>query len=93
MGGAIPFIQYLRPTGRPVAVSIVRPADIAAMAATILARGFRFECECLTTGEVSLTVTDDVCDRDIEVVANGPDVPDAVDALIERFHRKLPKAC
>jgi hypothetical protein len=82
---AIQFTQYKRPNGRAVPVWIERPAEIAAKADAIIARGLRFECEHLTTGDVSLTITDpDEGDIDIEVVANGPDVPLAVDRLILR---------
>ena len=82
---AIHFTQYLRPHGRPVPVFIDRPDEIAAKADAIRARGFQFECEELTTGDVSLTISNDDGDHDIEVVPNGPDVPDAVDRLITRF--------
>jgi hypothetical protein len=81
----IPFTQYMRPNGRQVVVSIDRPAEIAAKAEKIIARGFRFECEHLTTGHASLTIADDRGDHAIEVVANGPEVPLAVDRLITNF--------
>lgn len=81
----IPFTQYVLPDGRAKEVSIERPAEIGLKAMEILARGWRFECEMLTNGDVSMTVTDDDEDADIEVVPNGPDVPIAVDRLIERF--------
>lgn len=81
----ISFTQYMRPDGRAVPVKIARPVDIAAKAEAIIARGLRFECEHLMTGDVSLTITDpDEGDVDIEVVPNGPEVPAAVDRLILR---------
>jgi len=80
----IPFTQFMRPTGRPMPVSIKRPDDIATKASAIIDAGYRFECEMLTTGDVSLTVTDDHGDLEIEVVPNGTDVPAAVDRLVER---------
>lgn len=82
---AIQFTQFMRPDGRPVPVSIDRPDDIAAKAAEITKRGYRFECEHLSDGHVSLTITDDDGDADIELAPNGPDVPAAVDRLITRF--------
>lgn len=83
--GRIPFTQYMRPTGRPMPVSIERPADIIAKAEAILSRGLVFECEMLPDGMVSLTITDpDEGDIDIELVANGASVPDAVDRLVLR---------
>lgn len=82
---SIQFTQYLRPDGRKVAVWIDRPQDIAEKAEKVIAAGYRFECEELTTGDVSLTVAnDDDGDLEIEVVENGPSVPAAVDRLVER---------
>ena len=84
---AIPFTQYLMPDGRAAEVSIDRPDEIAAKAQRIIAKGYRFECEMLSDRQtISLTITDpDEGDVEIEVVENGPDVPLAVDRMIERF--------
>lgn len=83
----IPFTQYLMPNGRQEAVVIDRPAPIAEKAQAIIAKGFRFECEMLSDmRSVSLTITDpDEGDLEIEVVPNGPEVPVAIDRMIERF--------
>ena len=81
----IPFTQYLRPDGRRRYTTIDRPSHVAAKAAEILAAGFRFECEEMMSGQVSLTIGDDDGDYAIEVVPNGPAVPDAVDRLILKF--------
>ncbi len=84
----IPFTQYLRPDGRPRAVSIDRSASIEAAAAEFLRVGGRYECEELTTGEVSLTAVltpvGEAEPRDVEgvVCANGPPVLEAVDELV-----------
>lgn len=88
---AIPFTQYLRPDGRRVSVSIERPKRIELLAQAIIAAGYRFECEHLTTGHASLTVSDDKGDYMHEVVANGPLVPDAVDRLVTRFFERMKK--
>lgn len=82
---AIPFTQFLRPDGRQTSLTIERPADVAELAKAIIGRGYRFECEELVTGYVSLTVADDKGDHDIEVVPNGPEVPAAIDRMIRRF--------
>lgn len=82
---AIPFTQYLKPGGRRADVSIERPAHIASMADRIMERGYRFECEVLSTGQVSLTVADYEGDHDIELCNNGIEVPGAVDRLVTRF--------
>lgn len=84
----IPFTQYLRPNGRRTEVSIRRPPEIEEMAYAFIKKGGRFECEELTSGDASLTAVfgldgeeDDVA---IEVVPNGPAVPDAVDRLVRK---------
>lgn len=82
----IQFTQFMRPHGRPNPVSIEVDPLVAAKARTIVARGFAFECEVLTTGEVSLTITDpEEGDLDIRVVTNGPGVREAVEDLVRSF--------
>lgn len=83
----IEFTQYVLPDGRRKPVLIDRPDDVAQKARRIMDAGHRFECEILTTGEVSLTIhnIEDEEDVDIEVVPNGPEVPVAIDRMIERF--------
>lgn len=85
----IPFTQYMAPNGRKQDVRINRPEEVSTKAEAIIAAGFRFECEVLTTCEVSLSIAGDDGDEDIEVVSNGPDVPNAVDRLINRFSARL----
>lgn len=82
----IPFIQYLRPDGRPTPVAIDRPEHIAKAADNIRAHGFRFECEMLATGYVSFTISDEFDDYAIKVCMNGPTVPGTVDSLISSFN-------
>jgi len=82
---AINFTQYLRPDGRREIVSIDRPTEIVELAGVIAAAGFRFECEVLTTGDCSFTISDDYQDYDIRLCPNGPRVPDTVDELIREF--------
>ena len=80
---AIPFTQYLRPDGRKRATEIERPPWIETMADRFIASGGCYECEHLMTGHASLTAVKygrDVC---IEVVENGPEVPAAVDRLVQ----------
>lgn len=79
------FTQFLRPDGRKTLIWIDRPDAVAARADFITLHGFRFECEQLTTGDVSFTISDDYGDYAIEVVTNGPGVPEAVDRMILGF--------
>lgn len=85
---AIPFTQYLLPNGKKREERIERPAEIEALARQFIEAGGRYECEMLTTGEVSLTavyaVDDEPEDVEIEVCQNGPDVPLRVDDLVRR---------
>lgn len=82
----IPFTQYLRPNGRRKEVTIEVSPDVASKAHAIIARGLAFECEELSTGQVSLTITDpEEGDLDIRVVPNGPGVREAVEDLVSRF--------
>lgn len=85
----IPFTQYLRPNGRRAEVSIDRPNEISDLAAKIIDRGFRLECEELSTGHCSFTIVGPDDDECIEVVMNGPGVPPAIDRMIKRFAAKI----
>jgi len=84
----IPFTQYLRPHGRKRQTGVEMPPEVEALAEAFIERGGWFECEELTTGEVSLTACWDMPDGDndieIDVVANGPGVPEAIDRLVRR---------
>ena len=83
---AIPFTQYMRPDGRAVPVSINVSPDVATKARAIIARGLVFECEVLSTGQVSMTITDPKeGDLDIRVRVNGPGIREAVEDLVLRF--------
>lgn len=89
----IPFTQYLRPDGHKREVEIDRPEEIEKLAEEFMARGGYFECEELTTGHASLTACHSKAndgeggDVAIEVVMNGPRVPDAIDRLVKKAHR------
>lgn len=82
----IPFTQFLRPDGRQREVVIEVDPVIAAKARAIIARGLRFECEKLSTGQASLTITDpEEGDLDIRIVPNGPGIRAAVEDLVRHF--------
>lgn len=86
----IPFTQYLMPDGRKSPVTIDRPQPISDLAESIIAKGYRFECEMLSDyATISLTISDDDADHDIEVCPNGPEVPVRIDAMITRFAKKI----
>lgn len=80
----IPFTQFDLPNGRRRAASFSRPSGTAQIAAELIADGHEFHCEVLSTGVVSLTCFNHATCEDIaiELCANGPEVPAAVDRLI-----------
>lgn len=83
---AIPFTQFLRPDGERRSISIERSQTIEAKARQIRSAGYFFEAEALHDGTISLTITDpDEGDVAIELCPNGPEVPEAVDRLVENF--------
>lgn len=87
----IPFTQYHLPDGRKSLVTIDRPEEVESKAREVIAQGYVFEAEVLTTGEVSFTVADptegvDIC---IEVTTNGPEALGAVDRLVRSAYNTL----
>ena len=83
----IPFTQYMMPDGRKKKGEIDRPDSIGQKAADIIAHGYRFEIEMLSTSFISMTIFNIKTEEDdeIQVVSNGPEVPIALDRMIERF--------
>ena len=80
------FTQYLRPNGLKAPMSVHCRANVEEKAKRIIDSGYLFECEVLTTGEVSLTITNDKDgDVAIKVVPNSPSIPLAVESLINKF--------
>jgi len=83
---SIPFTQYLRPNGTRKSVTTDRPGDIEKKAFKVISAGGEFEIEELTTGQVSITCVYDDDDIVVEVVPNGPEVPSAVDKVVEKAY-------
>lgn len=84
---SIPFTQFLRPHGRRQTVLITLDRVAEAKAFLILAAGYQFQCEELTTGQASFTIFDPTIQEDvaIKICPNGPAVPKTVTALIMDF--------
>lgn len=86
------------PDGRKRTITIDRSLDTENLADSLSTQhGVLFEAEILTTGLVSFTAEKDVgSERQvlaIEVVSNGPEVPEAVDRLVAKAYLELhPKA-
>ncbi len=86
----IPFVQYMRPNGRRVeGDSCPVNINLAPKVQDIRDNGWVFECEVLTTGQVSLTVSDGEEDVGIELSVNGPSVADAIERLVNSVWGKL----
>ncbi len=85
----IPFTQYLRPDGRQRPMVVDRPDEIALLAKQIMEAGHTFEAEVLTTGVISLTISDGEQDVASALSANGPEVIVAVDKMITDFAATL----
>lgn len=80
-------VQYLRPDGRQRHGHVEGLSDDLADAyANMAAIGHRFEAEVLTTGKVSLTISNHDWDVDIQVVENGPQVIVAMEEMLRQYH-------
>ena len=79
------FIQYLRPNGKTKFVTIDVEDALSVQLEQISAAGLTLTCEELMSEVVSLTISTDEDDYDIELEQNGPGIPAAVDRLIRRF--------
>lgn len=80
----IPFTQFLMPDGRQKEVSIDRPEAIGTLARGLIDHGCVFEIEMLSTGEISMEVMHGENSIAAEICLNGPEVPKAVDRLVEQ---------
>jgi hypothetical protein len=79
----IKFTQYLRPDGRKAEVEITRPSEVEEKAHRLQSLGWTFSTEVLNTGVVALYAEKGEDKTVTELVTNGPDVPVAVDKLID----------
>lgn len=84
---SIPFTQYVRPYGRKRRMTIDLPPDVEERAQKVIAAGWLFEAEILTTDQVSFSVhnphSDEPEDVAIRICDNGPEVPAVVTQLID----------
>ena len=81
----IEFTQYFLLNGRKETVHFEND-DKALFDKSMNIRdaGFHFECEVLRTGQVSFTIGDEDGDYVYQIAVNGPDVPKAVEMLINK---------
>lgn len=92
----VEFKQYLHPDGRTKPFSIDITDALRTHVEGIKSVGAKLECEILSNGVVSFTITNpqgvdfnpEGVDFDIELSPNGPEVLGAVDRLIRRFKQE-----
>jgi len=72
MGNTVEITQFMRPDGRNVKQHLEVDAETFLKCESIRSEGYRFECEILMDGGVSMTITDDEQDHEIELVRNIP---------------------
>lgn len=85
----IAFTQYLRPDGRKVEVSIDMTDEVAEKAAHLQLAGYRLECEILSNGICSFTISDGEEDLLVNLCPNGGAVVKAVYQLVTDGYSEL----
>jgi hypothetical protein len=83
----IEFTQYLRPGGRKKIVYAPCTLEIKRKATELEAKGLKFECEILTTSDVSLTIVDNIGDVGIEISKNDKSIDQALERLVNRAYK------
>ncbi len=84
------FTQHLLPNGRQQKIYTKLSQELYDKAQRVIACGYRFEAEILTTGQVSVTVSHpEHGDVDILIIANGPGIKGAVQQLLGYAKSKL----
>lgn len=88
----IRLTQYVLPDGRKQTVYAPVPEDVYKKAQAITELGHRFECEVLSTGDVSLTITGydedagEYQDLAVKICPNGPGVQKTLNSMIMEFN-------
>jgi len=80
----VEIVQYMRPNGRPVNACTELPDVVSADYLDMVVNDCCLEAEVLSTGEVSLTISDGEEDVDIEVVSNVPEVVNGYVKMLKR---------
>ncbi len=80
----VSVIQYLKPVGHQKRVLTELPIESQANYLDMDKAGYYFEAEMLRTGDISVTISKEGFDLDIEVIPNGPGVQEAMVKMLER---------
>ena len=86
----IPFTRFTLPDGEKSPGSFERPDEIEVMAQALLKAGYTFELEELRNGSIHMDCTHRWEDMPaaLELVPDGPEVPQAVDRLVTQAYRR-----
>lgn len=76
--------QLFAPDGRDSVMKTVLPLNCFSDVSEMQFAGLHFEAEVLSTGEVSISISSDDEDVDMEIVPNGPSVQEAMKAMLSR---------
>ncbi len=77
-------IKYKGPYGESVHTSTPLPFGTYDYYQDMLSADCYFEAEILRTGEVSITITNNEMDVDIEITPNGPEVQEGMVTMLKR---------
>lgn len=83
----IEVIQFLRPNGQRQVITTEVSDEAFAKYQELRRLGCEVHAESLTTGEVSMTVSNGHDDIDIFVCQNGPPVIQNLEAMLKRFKK------
>jgi anti-sigma regulatory factor (Ser/Thr protein kinase) len=86
MAVTVDVLQFVLPSGMEHKATTDLPDEASEDYKNMVKSGCRFEAEILTTGEVSVTISDGDQDIDISVTSNGPEVPAG---MVEMLKRRL----
>lgn len=78
-------IQYLRPDGRRRRQVVDLDDELKGAYKNMTVADCFFEAEELTTGEISITISDADRDVDIRIVENGPPVIAAMEEMLRKY--------
>lgn len=81
----VDVVQFLRPNGREQVGQMELPDSAAAAYEKMIRDGCRFEAEILTTGAVSVTISNHERDLDISLTDNGPAIQEGMVKMLERY--------
>lgn len=83
--------QFLRPHGTPRTVEMPVTKEYKEKGEKIIAHGWCFTCELLLTEQVAMYITDNEKEEDvcIRVCANGPEIHETLDRMIDEGIEKI----